>query len=82
MLDKQKLCEKIKSIYPEIGACGINVEIDFDEKKQAWIIDLKKGSHHLKTYLEPTDADACMQGKQCIYLGTQISQLVENIKKV
>jgi hypothetical protein len=43
---------------------------------------LKKGSHHLKTHLESQDADACMEGKQCVYLGTQISQLVENIKKV
>ena len=56
--------------------------MNFDENKKAWIVDLKKGSHHLKTHLESQDADACMEGKQCVYLGTQISQLVENIKKV
>ena len=82
MQEKQNLCEKIRSLYPEIGACGIDVETNFDENKKAWIVDLKKGSHHLKTHLELQDADACMEGKQCVYLSTQISQLVENIKKV
>lgn len=82
MQERQKLCEKIKSLYPDIGTCGIDVDINFDENKKAWIVDLKKGSHHLKTHLESQDADACMEGKECVYLGTQISQLVENIKKV
>lgn len=82
MQEKDKLCEKIRSIYPEIGACGIDVEMNFDENKKAWIVDLKKGSHHLITHLELQDADVCMEGKQCVYLSTQIAQLVENIKKV
>lgn len=82
MHNKKELCDKIRSIYPEIGECGINVEADFDEINQAWVVNLKKGKHHLKTHLELKDANACMEGKRCIYLGTQISQLVENIKKI
>ena len=81
MRDKKELCEKIKSIYPEIGECEVDVNIDFDEKKKAWIVDLKKGEHYLQTHLEPEDADACMEGKQCVYLGSQITQLLENIKR-
>ncbi len=81
MYDKKLLCEKIKSIYPEIGDCGIDAIVDFDETKKAWIVDLKKGGHQLKTYLEAQDADACVEGKQCIHLGSQIAQLIENIKR-
>jgi hypothetical protein len=81
MHDKKELCEKIKSIYPEIGECGVDVIIDFDETKKAWTVDLKSGEHHLQTHLEPEDADACMEGKQCVYLGSQITQLLENIKR-
>ena len=81
MQHKQELCEKIKSMYPEIGECAVDVNIDFDTTKKAWIVDLKKGDHHLRTHLEPADADACMEGHQCVYLGTQITQLLENIKK-
>lgn len=44
-------------------------------------MNLKQGANQLKTHLEPEDANACMEGKQCISLGTQIAQLVDNIKK-
>ncbi|MBU3949556.1 MAG: hypothetical protein KJ826_15230 [Proteobacteria bacterium] len=79
MYNKNELCEKIKSIYPDIGACGIDVKVDYDKIKKAWIVDLKKGSHELKTHLEPGDADVCMAGKQCIGLGIQIAQLRSNV---
>ena len=81
MHDKKELCEKIKSIYPSVGECGIDVEVDYSEAKKAWVVDLKQGEHHLTTHLEPEDADACIEGKECVYLGTQIAQLVGNIKK-
>jgi hypothetical protein len=79
MHNKIELCKKIKSIYPDIGECGIDVMVDYDEAKKAWIVYMKKGSHELKTHLEPEDADVCMAGKQCIGLGIQIAQLRSNI---
>ena len=82
MLDRGKLCEKIRSIYPEIGACGIDVDVKWDEKKKAWIVDLTKDDHELTTYLEPQDADTCMEGKQCVSLGVQIAQLKSNIESM
>lgn len=30
MHDKKELCEKIKSIYPDIGECGIDVDVEYD----------------------------------------------------
>jgi hypothetical protein len=81
MIDKNALCEKIRTLYPEIGECGIDVDVDYDQTKQAWIVDLKKGTHQLKTHLEPPDANACLEGKQCVSLGMQISLLVSNIEK-
>jgi hypothetical protein len=82
MHDKKKLCAKIKQLYPDIGECGIDVDVQYDEKKKAWVVDLKKDKHRLKTHLEPDEADACMEGKQCVSLGIQIGQLRENIKTV
>jgi steroid delta-isomerase-like uncharacterized protein len=80
MHDKKELCDRIRSLYPEIGQCGIEVNVEFDEGKKIWAVDLKKDPHHLKTYLEPVDANTCMEGKQCVNLGIQIAQLVANIK--
>lgn len=79
MYDKQTLCDKIRQIYPDIGECGIDVKVDYDEGQKAWTVFLKKGNHELKTYLEPEDADTCMDGKQCIGLGIQIAQLKDNV---
>lgn len=82
MNDKKILCEKIRSIYPEIGECGIDVDVEWDAEKETWIVDLKKGQHELTTHLEPEDANACMEGKKCVSLGIQISQLKDNIQKM
>jgi hypothetical protein len=82
MLDRKELCERIASIYPEIGECGIDVDVEWNEDKKAWIVDLKKDQHELTTHLEPDDADACMEGKHCVSLGLQIAQLKSNIEKM
>lgn len=82
MQDKKELCEKIRSIYPDIGECGIDVDVEYDEAKKAWVVDLKKDEQELKTHLELQEVDDCMEGKQCVSLGLQISQLRANIEKL
>ena len=81
MHDKKELCEKIRSIYPDLGECGIDVDVEYDQTKKAWVVDLKSGEHHLVTHIEAEDADSCMEGKECVYLGTQIAQLAANINR-
>jgi len=41
-------------------------------------VKLKKGTHELTTHLEKKDADECMDGIKCLYLGAQIEQLIKN----
>ncbi|MEN8200047.1 MAG: hypothetical protein ABFR63_08245 [Thermodesulfobacteriota bacterium] len=80
MHNKQELCNKIVEIYPEIGQCGIDIMVDWNDDKNAWVVDLKKDAHELKHYLEKPDADSCMDNKQCVSLGLDIAQLIKNIK--
>jgi hypothetical protein len=82
MYQEKELCERIKSLYPDLGQCGIDMQVSYDGGKNVWVVDLKKDQHELKTYLDPADADTCMGGKQCVSLTLQISQLINNIKKV
>jgi hypothetical protein len=82
MHDKKELCEKIRSIYPDIGECGIDVDVEYDGAQKAWVVDLKKDQHELKTHLELQEADECMEGKQCVSLGLQIAQLKANIERM
>jgi hypothetical protein len=72
--DNSELCEKIKEVFPDIGECGIDIDVDFDDETKSYIVHLEKGSKKIKTHLEPEDADTCMDGKQCIGLGIQIGQ--------
>lgn len=82
MYTKDQLCEKIRSVYPDIGKCGIDLNVEFSPDENAWIVHLKKGSQRLKTFLEPEDANLCMEGKQCVGLGIQIYQLRDNIESM
>ncbi|OQX06775.1 MAG: hypothetical protein BWK76_25740 [Desulfobulbaceae bacterium A2] len=80
MYSKEALCEKIVTLYPEIGKCGIDIAVEYDIDMKIWLVDLKKGSPELKHHLEITDADACMENKQCVSLGLDFDQLKKNIE--
>ena len=82
MIDKNELSEKIRSLYPDIGECGIDLKVDFDQEQNAWVVDLKKDHHELKTFLEEGDADKCLNGTQCMSLGIEIAQLRTNIESL
>jgi hypothetical protein len=82
MNDKENLCQKIKELYPDIGECGIDVTVDYDESQKAWTVDLKKDNQRLKTFLEDADAEKCLLGQQCVGLGIEIAQLRANIERI
>ena len=42
MYDKKELCDKIRSVFPDIGECGIDLDVDYDEEKKAWSVNLKQ----------------------------------------
>jgi hypothetical protein len=77
-MDKEDLCQKIKTIYPDIGRCGIDVDVDYDSSNDRWKVGLKRGNKFLETFLEKGDAELCMAGKQCVSLGLEIHQLADN----
>ena len=74
MYDKEEICKKIESLYPDIGECGINLEVDFDEEQNSLVVYLKKGNREVKHFLPNEDADACLIGKKCVGLGLEIAQ--------
>ena len=74
MMDKEALCETIRKLYPDVGDCGIDVKVVYDDKEKSRVVYLKKGNKEIKHYLPDEDAAACMEGKQCVALGIEISQ--------
>ncbi len=74
MYDKNELCEKIKTLYPDIGECNIDLNVDYDEEQKSWVVYLKKGHRNVKHFFPDNDVDSCMEGKQCISLGLEVAQ--------
>lgn len=74
------LKEKILEMYPEITKHVISVGLDFDTQKNAYIIKFKKDKYELTTHLEKKDADDCMDGVKCVYLGVQLGQFIKNFE--
>jgi hypothetical protein len=81
-MDKSQLCKKIRSLYPDIGECGIDLDVEYDNTNDRWTVNLKKDKKELKTFLEPDDASLCMEGKQCVSLGIEINQLKDSIDRM
>jgi hypothetical protein len=82
MVEERDLCNKIKEIYPDIGECGIDLDVAYDSTQERWTVNLKKDANQLKTYLEPGDAELCLTGRQCIRLSIEIAQLRGNIERM
>ena len=75
------LKDKITEMYPEIARHDISISLDFSKEKHTYIVKFKKGAHELTTHLEKKDADECMDGIKCIYLGIQIGEFIKNFEE-
>ncbi len=77
---KVALENKLLELYPEILEHGISISLDFSHENNVWIIKLKKDHHELTTHLEKKDADECMDGIKCVYVGIQMGQFIKNFE--
>lgn len=75
-----ELAAKLQEMYPQIKQHGLNLELEFKADKGYWVVKLGKGDHLLHTLLNKSDADACLEGVQCVYLGVQVGQFVNNFE--
>lgn len=82
MRNSNEICEKIRTMYPDVGECGIDISVNYEDQNNAWAVHLHKDGHELKTYLEIDETDACIDREKCIGLGLQIAQLRDNIAQL
>jgi predicted transport protein len=71
---------KIIEFYPEIEKYQLETSLTFDKDKNAYVIKIRKGKHELTTFLDKPDADACLEGKVCVYLGLHIAEFAKNFE--
>jgi hypothetical protein len=76
----EELKKKLLEMYPEIQTYDLSTEIGFDEGKNAWVVSFNKGNHSRHAFLDKRDADACIEGNACIYLGVLIAQYIKDLE--
>jgi hypothetical protein len=76
-----ELKDKILEMYPEITTHNVTVGMDFDDNMNAYILTFRRGKEVLTTHLEKNDADECMKGIKCVYLGVQVAQFIKNFEE-
>jgi hypothetical protein len=77
---KEDLKRKLLEMYPEISTYGLVVGLEFDEGKEAWVVSFSKGEHRRHAFLDKKDADSCIEGNACIYLGILIAQYIKDLE--
>ena len=77
---KEDLTKKLLEMYPEIKAFGLSLSLEFDKGKDAWVVSFEKGPHSRHAFLDKKDADSCIGGNACIYLGMLIAQYVKDLE--
>ncbi len=73
--------DKLFEMHPDLTKYGISLQLEFDEPKNAWIIHFVKGGHKRYAILDKEDADSCMDGNVCIYLGVLVGQYIKDLEK-
>lgn len=76
----EELKKKLREIHPEIDEHKLDLDVEYKFDKEYWVVKLERGDFKLHTFLDKKDADDCLEGTQCVYLGVQISQFVSNFK--
>ncbi|MDQ1333530.1 MAG: hypothetical protein QG552_480 [Thermodesulfobacteriota bacterium] len=76
-----ELRDKLLEMYPEIDRYRLSMSLIFDNQKDAWVVTFKKGEHQRHAFLDQKDANACMNGNACIYLGVLIAQYIKDLEK-
>ncbi len=75
-LNSADLKSKILKLFPEIEKYGLQLEVERDSAKDAWLARFKKNEHELATHLEEKDVEECMAGIKCFNLGIQLGQFI------
>lgn len=81
MITKEEICKRIESIHPKMGVCGLDFDVQYDDKANAWAVDFHQGKQHLRTFIETADVASCMEEDKCLSLALQIGQLRANFEK-
>ena len=69
MYDRIDICMKLTEVMPELGVCGVDLNVTHDDALNAWRVTYNVAGQRGLTFLDDEDVDRCMSGKECLSLG-------------
>ncbi len=72
--------DKLLEMYPELSEHKIGLSLSFDEERNAWVVRFRRNGHTRYAFLDKKDADNCMDGQECIYLGVLVEQYIRDLE--
>jgi dolichyl-phosphate-mannose--protein O-mannosyl transferase len=76
-VDPAALKSKILEMYPELSKNNVETTVTFEDATKAWLVKVEKGENNLTTHVEEEDAAKCLEGVECVHLGTEIGRFIE-----
>lgn len=73
---------RLGEMYPELEKYKVKLDLEFKGDANYWVVKLSRGDHVLHTHLKVADANACLDGTRCIYLGVQVMQFLDNFNRL
>lgn len=74
MLTNTRICDQLTRLYPDFGACGDTLNVNWDEENNAWAVDFEYNGGKIRHYLEDHDASACILQDRCVGMGIEFGQ--------
>jgi hypothetical protein len=78
----ESLKDAIFEIHPEIVQHALNLSVTFDAAQNAYVLTFERSGKELKTYMDKSDADECLEGKKCIHLGVQLAEFIADFEEI
>jgi hypothetical protein len=76
------LKDKILELHPEIEKNGLHLTVTLDEAARRYLLQFSKQGQELGAYLDKEDAAGCLEGKKCLNLAVQLTQLLAEFEDI
>ena len=76
----ERVAEKIREFHPEIERNNVDLSVIWDESGKRYALKLGKSGLAVGAYLDQKDADDCLEGKKCVNLAVQVTQLLAELE--
>jgi hypothetical protein len=78
----ERVTATIHKFHPEIERDNLDLSVSYDQAEDRYLIRLSKSGETVGAYLEEKDADDCLEGKKCVNLAVQVTQLIAELEDV